>query len=230
MEYYLKRKPYHHVLYHQVHIFISMEHKVYQLIDPRTNEIRYVGRTNQKLSNRLKRHLTAKDKSHRVNWITNLRNEGLEPIIELICETPSFEKVCELEYYYITKYKDEGFNLVNMTDGGDGSIGFTHDNETKIKLSQQTTKRMENPEVKEHLSNVMSEIWENRSDEDKLKNQLNQKGRRNIHQLTIEGEFIKEWVSLREIERELGYFRANISPCLKGEFKQAYGFDWVYSE
>jgi hypothetical protein len=46
----------------------------------------------------------------------------------------------------------------------------------------------------------------------------------------MDGEFIKEFISLREIERELGYFRANITPCLKGEFKQAYGFVWIYSD
>lgn len=45
----------------------------------------------------------------------------------------------------------------------------------------------------------------------------------------MDGEIIKEFISLREIERELGYFRANISPCLKGVFTQACGFTWKYS-
>jgi hypothetical protein len=88
---------------------------------------------------------------------------------------------------------------------------------------------MENPEHIKLLKEGGLKAWGKKSDEEKFKNQLNQKGRRNIKQLTMDGEFIKEFISLREIERELGYFRANISPCLKGEFKQAYGFIWVYS-
>lgn len=59
---------------------------------------------------------------------------------------------------------------------------------------------------------------------------LNQCGRKDIIQYTISGEYIKTYKSLRQIERELGYFRANITPCLKGQFKQAYGFKWKYAQ
>ena len=206
-----------------------MKYKIYKLIDPISNEIRYVGRTVQKLSNRLKKHLRANDKSHRTNWIKSLVKKGIEPQIELICETNTFEDCCELEKFYIKRFKKLGFKLVNMTDGGDGSIGFQHSEKTILKLKKITQERMLNQELIKSLKNKGIKQWENKTEQEKLENQLNQKGRRNIKQLTIDGEFIKEFISLREIERELGYFRANITPCLKGVFKQAYGFIWKYS-
>lgn len=207
-----------------------MKYKIYKLIDPITNEIRYVGRTIQKLQNRLKKHLKANDKSHRVNWIKSLTKNQLIPIIELICETQEFETCCELEKFYIEKYKKEGMNLVNMTDGGDGSIGFKHSEETILKLKKIAKKRVKNDEYINILKNHGLKRWNNKTDIEKLQNKLNQKNRRNIKQYNINGEFIKEFISLREIERELGYFRANITPCLKGKFIQAYGFIWKYSD
>lgn len=41
-------------------------------------------------------------------------------------------------------------------------------------------------------------------------------------------EIIKEFPSLREIERELGYSPGNISSCCNGNYKIAYGFKWAY--
>jgi group I intron endonuclease len=207
-----------------------MKYKIYKLIDPETNEIRYVGRTVQTLPNRLRKHIKADDKSYRVNWIKSLNTKGFEPKIELICETNTFEDCCELEQFYIKKYKELGFRLVNMTDGGEGSIGFKHSDDTIIKLQKIATKRAEDPEYINSLKNHGLKQWEDKTEKEKLDNILNQKGRRNIKQFTMDGEFIKEFISLREIERELGYFRANITPCLKGEFKQAYGFVWIYSD
>lgn len=204
------------------------KYKLYTLSNPITNEIRYVGKTIQTLENRLKKHLRAKDKSHRVNWIKSLKNKGLEPRIELICETHNHNICNELEKYYIKKYKNEGYSLVNMTEGGDGSIGFTHTNESKIKISKITKNRMSDPKVREYLSDVAKENWKNYSDKFKENNIINQPNRKCIGQYDKTGELIQTFVSLREIERELGYFRANISPCIKGKFKQAYGYVWKY--
>lgn len=206
-----------------------MKYKIYKLIDPKTNEIRYIGRTVQTLTNRLKKHLKANDKSYRVNWIKSLANEGLTPLIELICETNTFEDCCELEQFYIKKYKNIGCNLINMTDGGDGSIGFKHSEETIKKLKIIASNRVKNKNYINTLKELGNKQWENKTQKEKLDNVINQKGRRNISQYTLDDVFIKEFISLREIERELGYFRANITPCLKGVFKQAYGYIWKYS-
>ena len=49
-----------------------------------------------------------------------------------------------------------------------------------------------------------------------------------IIQFTKSGEFMKEWQSAKEAERQLGIHRQNICACLKGCYKSAGGFVWRY--
>ena len=55
-----------------------------------------------------------------------------------------------------------------------------------------------------------------------------------IIQLDLKDNFIKEWISSREIERVLGFAHSAIINCCKGfdnknrNIKQAYGFKWKF--
>ena len=49
-----------------------------------------------------------------------------------------------------------------------------------------------------------------------------------VLQFTLDGEFVREWESTMEIQRQLGYNNANISACCLGKLKTAYGFRWEY--
>ena len=60
-----------------------------------------------------------------------------------------------------------------------------------------------------------------------------------VIQETLDGIFVREWESTRQIERELGYKHTSISSCCKGEIKDwhtgrvypvhsAYNFRWRY--
>ena len=49
-----------------------------------------------------------------------------------------------------------------------------------------------------------------------------------ILQFSKDGEFIKEWPSLIEAERQLGIARSSICGCLRYGFKHAGGFVWRY--
>lgn len=49
-----------------------------------------------------------------------------------------------------------------------------------------------------------------------------------VLQYDLNGNFIKEWPSTMEIERQLGYTNTNISACCLGKYKQRYGFKWQY--
>lgn len=64
-------------------------------------------------------------------------------------------------------------------------------------------------------------------------NKLSRKNRNNkfslkVLQISKEGVFIKEWPSLHEIERTLGFLRANISMCCKNKRKISYGYIWKF--
>lgn len=202
-------------------------YKIYTLNDPITNEIKYVGQTCQSLKNRLKKHLNSKDKSYRTNWIKSLLLKNIEPTINLIIDNLNKDECNDLEKFYIKAFKENGIKLVNMTEGGEGSFGFKHSEKTKRELSK-IRKELNTDERKEHLRICGIKQWENATEEEKLNNIINQPARKDILQCDMNGNIIKEFMSLRQIERELGYFRANISPCLKGISKKSYGFIWKY--
>lgn len=109
---------------------------IYTLSDPETNEIRYVGKTNN-ISQRYRAHLNKarKHQTHKKNWIESLKNKKLKPILKIIDIVP-IEDWIFWEKYWISQIKTWGFNLVNHTGGGDGC---TFGNQTSFKIGQNST-------------------------------------------------------------------------------------------
>lgn len=50
-----------------------------------------------------------------------------------------------------------------------------------------------------------------------------------VYQYAKNGQFVAEYLSLHEIERQLGYDISHISACCNGERKSAYGYIWSYN-
>lgn len=59
-------------------------------------------------------------------------------------------------------------------------------------------------------------------------NRLHGRGSKTVYQYTLEGELVRVWEKLKDIERELGYDHSTISKCCNGKRKQAYGYRWSY--
>lgn len=51
-----------------------------------------------------------------------------------------------------------------------------------------------------------------------------------IIQLTLDGEFIREWSCASEVQRELGYSQSGISQVCRGIGKTIYGYVWKFKE
>lgn len=49
-----------------------------------------------------------------------------------------------------------------------------------------------------------------------------------VFQYDLDGNFIREFPSLMEVHRQLGYSQSNISRCCRGEFKHMYNYIWKY--
>ena len=49
-----------------------------------------------------------------------------------------------------------------------------------------------------------------------------------VLQFTLDGEFLREWPSTREIERQLGFDSSAVGRCCLGKQKTSYGFLWMY--
>ena len=114
--------------------------KIYCLIDPRDNSVRYIGWTHRALDYRLKEHIYEskgnrnKKNCHRYNWIRKLLAENMFPIISLVEETV-YSKRVEREKYWIKYYGRE--TLVNSTDGGEGTLGWSPSKEQREDASRK---------------------------------------------------------------------------------------------
>lgn len=140
--------------------------KIYTLKHPDTLEIRYVGKTVRSLSRRLGNHIANakgnKHNKHLSNWILSILSLGKRPLIELIEEVDN-SIWQERERYWISQYP----NLINLTDGGDGCLGFLHDKETRIKCGLANVGRKHTDKFKEDLSKRLKGV--NLTEEHKAK-------------------------------------------------------------
>jgi hypothetical protein len=110
---------------------------IYGLIDPRTQELRYVGKTINPLPFRLSQHINDAARGRvdifRFRWINKLSRMGLKPdIFEIETVTSNWQ---EAEQFWIAYFKSIGADLVNATAGGDGIHSHKHSAATKAKMS-----------------------------------------------------------------------------------------------
>jgi hypothetical protein len=106
---------------------------IYGLRDPRTREIRYVGKTTYPLKHRLMQHLNPsrlRAKTYKNAWLKTLLNAGLQPEILLLEHVPA-PQWPEAETRWIGQLP----NLTNLTTGGDGTSGWVPPTEYRTKLS-----------------------------------------------------------------------------------------------
>jgi hypothetical protein len=92
---------------------------IYQLIDPTTNQIRYIGQTdnikrryNDHISSSLNKNSSSYN-THKSSWVRKVVNNNLFPIIEVVEECNSLEQSNIRERYYIEKLTNEGYKLTN---------------------------------------------------------------------------------------------------------------------
>ena len=110
---------------------------IYGLYDPRSDELRYVGKASD-FELRLYQHIKdakAGQKTYRSNWIRSLLELGMIPAIKLLGYS-TVNSWQEDEKAWIAKVKKEGANLTNLTEGGEGILGYNHSEETRNKISQ----------------------------------------------------------------------------------------------
>ncbi len=79
------------------------------------------------------------------------------------------------------------------------------------------------------LSRTDNINWGTRNKRAAISNTNNPLRSKPVRQFTIEDKFIKEFPSIKQVKRELGFADGNIIACCKGKYKTAYGFIWRYA-
>jgi group I intron endonuclease len=214
---------------------------IYTLIDPITNAVRYIGKTNN-IKSRLKTHIicSKNKKTHKDFWIQRLLKLGVKPIIEVLEE---IEIGCDwqsAEIYWISQFKLWGFNLVNSTDGGENPPKLKrHNDKTREKLSVikkeyfkgKNHHRLGVKLTKEHLDKIketkrkreyrISEETKNKLSKSHLKD-----GAKICYQYNLDGTYIKEWGCVNEASK---FFKTSkILDVCNGKRKSTANFRWSF--
>lgn len=147
----------------------SIPVNIYELRDPRdiTKSPRYVGITIKDLDKRLLGHLgSLKSKTHKNHWIKSLLKDGICPTIHLIEEVIGWDYACKVEQYWIKEFREQGYNLTNSTDGGEGSLGIIAREDTREKHRQNN---LGSKNAMYGMSGELSPAWGRHHTEDEKK-------------------------------------------------------------
>lgn len=109
---------------------------IYALLDPRVEEVRYVGKSDDP-DLRYIQHLSDSGGTWKARWVRYLKTKGLRPVLKILEEVRE-EEWEEAERRWISYYRENGCSLTNLTDGGNH---FSFDLSVCIDISEKKTKR-----------------------------------------------------------------------------------------
>ena len=199
-----------------------------------TNNKKYVGITSGKPEKRWKNGLGYK---HNKYFYDAIQKYGWEEFShDILFSELNKKEAEEKEIELIAKW-----NLTNRTFGynieSGGNLGKKLSEETKRKISENTKKQM-TLEARQYLRECTLRQFSEKghpckgvccSEEKKRKiSNSHDFHKKKIGQYTLDGELIKIFESLHQLERETCYFRSSITNYLKGNSGYCYGFVWKY--
>lgn len=213
---------------------------IYSLSDPNTNQIRYVGKSDNPQI-RLNEHIRKckYSNTHKNNWIKSLLNKNLKPVMEIL-DIVSINDCGFWENYWIIMMKTWGFELTNIANGGiGGNLGpivnakiskklknriFSTETINRMKISAIDRKHTE--ETKSKMS--MSKMGDNNPLFGKTRTESSKKYR-SVIQLDLNNNLINSWRGVTIASNELKINRCSISDVCNGRKKTAGGYIWKYS-
>ena len=186
---------------------------IYTLIDPITNEIRYVGKA-IKPKNRLVEHIRESKKkshnpSHKKNWIKGLLSKNKTPKIEILDEVPSNEWEF-WETYWISQLKCWGFKLTNISPGGYNN-NYKRNNKTKQKMRQSKLGTTLSDTHKKQISDSIKKVSKERPNYNRSGNNI----KNIINKDLLYKLYIDENLSMPKISKKIGFSEKKIWQSLQ---------------
>lgn len=112
---------------------------IYALVDPRHGKARYIGKScsgMKRPDSHAKPGTLRRDTNPaKKRWIEELAALGLKYEIVILEELTEFAGLNERERWFIAEARRLGTTLLNMTDGGDGTIGHRHSAKARAAMS-----------------------------------------------------------------------------------------------
>jgi hypothetical protein len=109
---------------------------IYALFDPRNGYIRYVGLTRD-VKARIRRYRDSPHTLHLRNWFNSLYVLGLAPEMAIIDSTDSELESCMLERKWISKCREDGFDLINLTKGGERAFEISDEYRANLRIARR---------------------------------------------------------------------------------------------
>lgn len=137
------------------------------------------------------------------------------------------------ERYYITFYKDLGYELYNLTDGGDvGTFGYHHCEESKLKISrgnlgkhhsEETKRKMSESQKGKHSGPRPQKWYKNRKCRKGVSNVWLRKSVKSIDPITLKETI---YPSIKAAAETIGVNESSIRKALTGHCKTIKGLQW----
>ena len=138
------------------HVGDPAPYAIYALTDPRETDdikrIRYVGKGPP--LKRYREHVHAARRGirrHCYNWFRNVLAAGLFPG-QRILEWTTARDGSEREQAWICSLREQGADLTNLTDGGEGTPGLKRSREECARISAMNLGRTVSPEIRAKIS------------------------------------------------------------------------------
>lgn len=225
-------------------------HKIYCYTNL-LNGKKYIGRTKQTLTQRAGKD--GKKYYGCLHFGYAIKKDGWGNFsAEILEDGLTYEEACEKEKEYISKFEtsnpEKGYNLQK---GGEGpnkesveKMKKSHEGkhlseEHKKHISESLGQRINNvnygrkmsPEAVEN--NRKAKTGSNHPNwgrhlKESTREKIKEKNSRKVKQLSLNGEFIKEWNSGKEAAQELGINYLGINNCLRHTRHSSGGFIWEY--
>jgi hypothetical protein len=151
---------------------------VYALTDPRSGEVRYIGKS----CSGLKRPMHGTYSAHCASWIKSLLMQGMKYGIMVLGEFSNGVRLGDYERWAIAYARGLGWRLTNQTDGGGGLFNPSKDVRERLRTSHLGQKRSvetidkwrtsirgrkHSEETKKRMSEVRRAAYESMSNEEK---------------------------------------------------------------
>ena len=174
----------------------------------------------------------------------------------IFAEGLSRDEACLMEMILIALY-DSVENGYNITKGGEGTVGIVMSEEECKRRSEAFKGQHMSPQTEFKNGHTFTpEVLQKLSDAKKGKPSWNKglkgfnageknvmkrpevrakfKGAKNasarkVVQLDMEGNFIRVWDYMTQVQEELSFNVANLTACCRGRIKSAYGYKWQYA-